>query len=116
MKKVEFYVGKIARLDEQVQELDGKAVFYYEEMKCMMERLRLEVETRAVVESELCEVKDQLERTRSSYEVQMSTMSDHLIEITDKMSRQEADNERLKHELSLVVGSGGKAGKAKKTK
>jgi len=115
--KVELYVRKISRLDEQVQELDGKAIFYYEEMKCMVERLRLEVEARGLLEGELSEVRDQLERTRSSYEMQMSTMSDHLIEITDKMSRQEADNERLRHELASAVAVGnGKGGKAKKTK
>jgi len=44
--KVEFYLRKICRLDEQVQELDGKAIFYSEERKCMVERLRLEVEAR----------------------------------------------------------------------
>ncbi len=114
-KMIEYYVQRIARLDEQVQELDGKAMFYYEEMKCMVERLRLEVEAKGVVDNDLNEVKDQLERTRSSYEMQMSTMSDHLIEITDKMSRQEADNERLRHELAMI-GSGAKTGKAKKAK
>ncbi len=115
--KVELYLRKICRLDEQVQELDGKAIFYYEEMKCMVERLRLEVEARGLLEGELSEVRDQLERTRSSYEMQMSTMSDHLIEITDKMSRQEAENERLRHEIASAVAVGsGKGGKAKKTK
>jgi len=47
----------------------------------------------------------------------MSTMSDHLIEITDKMSRQEAENERMRHEIASAVAVGsGKGGKAKKTK
>ena len=118
--RIDFYMKKIDSLNQQIQTLDSKAIFYYEEMKAMLERLKLHTETNNMLEAELNEVKDQLERTRSSYEIQMSTMSEHLIEITDRMNRQEEENERLKYELNAVAAAAsnvnGKSGKSKKSK
>lgn len=90
---------QLEKLRAQNRMLDSKAVFYYEEMKCMLERLELQIKNNGVLEADSSEIKDQLERTRSSYEMQMSTMSDHLIEVTDRMRRQEEENERLRHDL-----------------
>lgn len=111
--KNKFYLKKIAKLNSQVQMLDSKAMFYHDEMKCMLERLKLQIDMNSLLDTNLNEVKDQLERTQSSYEVQMSTMSDHLIEITNRMNRQEEENERLKHDLAVHSS---KTGKIKKTK
>lgn len=93
------YEKQLEKLRAQNRMLDSKAVFYYEEMKCMLERLELQIKENGTLEADSNEVKDQLERTRSSYEMQMSTMSDHLIEITDRMRRQEEEKEQLHHDL-----------------
>ena len=66
----------------------------------MLERLKIQIDANNMQENDLNEIKDQLERTRSSYEMQMSTMSDHLIEMTDRMTRQAEENENLKHEIN----------------
>lgn len=113
--KNDYYIKKISSLSQQNQMLDSKAIFYYEEMKCMLERLKLQIDMNGLLEKDLNEVKDQLERTRSSYEIQMSTMSDHLIEITDKMNRQDEENEKLRHDLNNALMNS-KGGKAKRTK
>lgn len=94
------YQKQIDTLNNRLQQLDAKTVYYYDEMMSLIERLRLQQEANRIQEIELDEVKDQLDRTRSSYETQMSTMSDHLVEMTDRMSRQAEENERLKHDLT----------------
>jgi hypothetical protein len=101
----EFYMKKIESLSKRIQLLDSKAFYYYDEMKCMLERLKLQVDVNNLQESELNEVKDQLERTRNGYEVQMSTLSEHIIEMTNKMTEQAEENEKLKHELNTAPSS-----------
>lgn len=113
--KKNFYLKKITKLNCHVQMLDSKAMFYHDEMKCMLERLKLQIDMNSLLDINLNEVKDQLERTQSSYEIQMSTMSDHLIEITNRMNRQEEENEKLKHDLANYSNYS-KTGKLKKTK
>ena len=95
------YLKQIDVLNQRIQYLDSKAFYYYDEMKSMLERLKLQIDAYNAQEHDLNEIKDQLERTRSSYEVQMSTMSDHIIEMTDRMTRQAEENEQLKHELTV---------------
>lgn len=97
---IDSYQKKVDTLSARLQQLDAKTVYYHDEMLSLVERLRLQQEANRVQEIELDEVKDQLERTRSSYETQMSTMSDHLIEMSDRMSRQAEENEKLKHDLA----------------
>lgn len=97
---IDSYQKKVDTLSSRLQQLDAKTVYYHDEMLSLVERLRLQQEANRVQEIELDEVKDQLERTRSSYETQMSTMSDHLIEMSDRMSRQVEENEKLKHDLA----------------
>ena len=119
------YLKQIETLNGRVHYLDSKAFYYYDEMKSMLERLKLQIDANGAQESDLNEIRDQLERTRSSYEMQMSTMSDHLIEMTDRMTKQAEENENLKHELSLVgaqqsaqsaLASGKASSKSKKSK
>lgn len=97
---VETYQKQIDTLNNRLQYLDSKTVYYHDEMRSLIERLRLQQEANRLQELELDEVKDQLDRTRLSYENQMSTMSDHLVEMTDRMGRQSEENERLKHDLA----------------
>jgi uncharacterized membrane-anchored protein YjiN (DUF445 family) len=91
-------------------------------MKSMLERLKLQIDLNSLQEHDLNEIKDQLERTRSSYEVQMSTMSDHLIEMSDRMTKQADENEKLKHDLSMALNqqanqiANTKSSKSKKSK
>ena len=101
---LEAYLKQIETLNQRIHFLDSKAFYYYDEMKSMLERLKLQMDANSMQESDLNEIKDQLERTRSSYEAQMSTMSDHIIEMTDRMTKQAEENENLKHELN-VIGS-----------
>ena len=101
--KIDFYIKKVNSLNEQIQFLDSKLLFYYEELKSLSERLRLQTDLNNLQENDLNEVRDQLERTRHSYELQMSTMSDHLIEMNDKMARQADENEKLKNELNTTT-------------
>lgn len=115
--KIDFYIKKVNSLNQQIQFLDSKCLFYYEELKSLSERLKLQTDLNTLQEVDLNEIKDQLERTRSSYELQMSTMSDHLIEMNDRMAKQSDENEKLKHELSnLMPNSNSKNSKIKKTK
>lgn len=110
---------QLEKLRAQNRMLDSKAVFYYEEMKCMLERLELQIKENGALEADSNEIKDQLERTRSSYEMQMSTMSDHLIEVTDRMRRQEEENEKLHHDLmnaQALVQNGKNSKATKRTK
>lgn len=94
------YLKEIETLNQRINFLDSKAFYYYDEMKSMLERLKIQIDANNMQENDLNEIKDQLERTRSSYEMQMSTMSDHLIEMTDRMTRQAEENENLKHEIN----------------
>ena len=123
----DFYATQVALLTKKIQHLDSKAVFYYDEIRSVREQLRQQMSINNAKDVELHEVHDQLERTRKTYEVQMSTMSDHLIEVNDKMTRQQEENERLKHELNSTLNansnnngssgfSGTKSSKAKKSK
>ena len=98
---VDFCLAKIDELNQQVKVLDGKALFYHDEMNGLLERLKSQIQENAKQENELIEVKDQLERTRNTYEMQMSTMSDHLISVNESLTKHAEENERLKHELTL---------------
>lgn len=102
---IEIYQKQIESLNKRIQYLDSKAMYYYDEMKCLLERLSMQIDANNLKTHDLNEIKDQLERTRSSYEIQMSTMSDHLIEMTDRMTKQAEENEKLKHDLSLAFSS-----------
>jgi protein phosphatase 1 regulatory subunit 21 len=97
--KIDFYIKKVNSLNQQIDLLDSKVLFYYEELKSVNERLKLQTDLNNLQEIDLNEVRDQLERTRSSYELQMSTMSDHLIEINEKMAKHSQENEKLKQTL-----------------
>ncbi|CAF0847782.1 unnamed protein product [Brachionus calyciflorus] len=99
---VDLYDIQIDTLNKKIQYLDSKAYYYYDEMLILLERLKLQLEINDHQASDLNEIKDQLERTRSSYEIQMSTMSDHLIEMTDRMTKQSEENEKLKHDLDSL--------------
>lgn len=110
----QLYECQIEILNKQIQHLDSKAVYYYDEMMSLIERLKLQMSINDSLSHDLNEIKDQLERTRSSYEMQISTMSDHLIEVTERMSKQSEENDKLKHELEMVYSS--KSTKAKRTK
>ena len=114
--KCKHYEREVERLRDQNRLLDSQAVFYYEEMKCMLERLKLQMERKGLLEADSSEVRDQLERTRSSYEVQMSAMSDHLVEMTERMSRQEEEIERLRQDLVSVQAAGVASGKVANAK
>jgi len=114
--KCKHYEREVERLRDQNRLLDSQAVFYYEEMKCMLERLKLQMERNGLLEADSSEVRDQLERTRSSYEVQMSAMSDHLVEMTERMSRQEEEIERLRQDLVSVQAAGVASGKVANAK
>lgn len=96
---IDFCLAKIDELNQQIKVLDGKALFYYEEMSGVLERLKMQIQENVKQENELIEVKDQLERTRNTYEMQMSTMSDHLITVNESLTKHAEENERLKHEL-----------------
>ncbi|RNA26820.1 phosphatase 1 regulatory subunit [Brachionus plicatilis] len=111
---VQLYQSHLESVNKQMQLLDSKAGYYYDEMASLIERLRLQISINDAQSHELAEIKDQLERTRSSYEMQISTMSDHLIEVTERMTKQDEENEKLKHELDMVYAS--KSTKAKRTK
>lgn len=100
--KIDFYIKKINGLNQQLELTDAKCLFFYEEIKSLAERLNLQTDLAHLQEVDLNEVRDQLERTRSSYETQMSTMSDHLIEVNDRMAKQVEENEKLKHEITSL--------------
>lgn len=97
---IDTYQKQIDTLNSRIEYLDSKTVYYHDEVRSLVERLRLQQESNRLAGLELDEVKDQLDRTRSSYETQMSTMSDHLIEMTDRMSRHVEENDKLRLELA----------------
>ena len=97
---IDTYQKQIDTLNSRIEYLDSKTVYYHDEVRSLVERLRLQHESNRLAGLELDEVKDQLDRTRSSYETQMSTMSDHLIEMTDRMSRHVEENDKLRLELA----------------
>ncbi len=59
-----------------------------------------------------------MKTTSSNYEIKMSTMSDHLIEITEKMAKQQDEIERLVEQLNMQNSNilNGKNSKTKKFK
>ena len=111
---IQLYQSQIEALNKQIQLLDSKAVYYYDEMMSLIERIKVQMSINDVQSRDLNEIKDQLERTRSSYEMQISTMSDHLIEVNERMTIQGEENEKLRHELDMIYAS--KSAKAKRTK
>lgn len=97
---LEMYASQVQMLMKRVQHLDGRALYYKDEWRSAREQLKQQLQALKNKENELSGIKDELERTRRGYETQMSTLSDHLIEVNDKMAQQLEENERLKHELN----------------
>jgi protein phosphatase 1 regulatory subunit 21 len=102
----DLFEKQIEMLNSRIQHLDSKSYFYYEEMLSLEERLRYQLGINQQKEYEIGEIRDQLERTRAGYETQMSTMSDHLIELTERMAKQAEENEKLKFDLNNLANNG----------
>lgn len=97
------FVGRIADLNRQVQDSDSKSSHYYAECRALHKQLNHNSVLRVKLAQELQvasdtiqQLQDQLTTTSSNYEKQLSTMSDHLCELNDRLMKQNDEIEDLK--------------------
>jgi protein phosphatase 1 regulatory subunit 21 len=93
------FTNRILQVKAETQEVESKAAHYYAESRAFTKQLNHNVALRVKLTQDLDtaretiqHLQDQLATTSSSYEKQLSTMSDHLCELNDRMMKQ---NEEL---------------------
>jgi protein phosphatase 1 regulatory subunit 21 len=97
------FTKRILQVKAETQEIESKAAHYYAESRAIMKQLNHNVSLRVKLTQDvdtaretIQHLQDQLATTSSSYEKQLSTMSDHLCELNDKMMRQSEELEMLR--------------------
>ena len=96
---------QVTELTKRLFYVDAKAVHYHDEACAAVEQVRAQLAAGVEQASALSEVSDQLERTRTSYETQLSAMSEHLIERNDELARLRDDNDNMRHHIQLLLNN-----------
>jgi len=99
----EFYEGKMQHLSAQAKVSDQKAVQLYEQYSSLLKALEeKEVERDNLLEQiktttqEGKSSKEDLESTRTNYDTQLRLLSDHMVELSEKIVQLEAEGSAIK--------------------
>uniref|UniRef100_A0A131XD81 Protein phosphatase 1 regulatory subunit 21 n=1 Tax=Hyalomma excavatum TaxID=257692 RepID=A0A131XD81_9ACAR len=104
---VEHFKARIKEMIRQNQLADSKALYYYSECKALQKRLHLAEQRKAELENQLQDtqlalqqLRDEMRSTARSYEDQLSTMSEHLASMNEKLTQQKDEIDALRHSSS----------------
>ncbi|KAH8027897.1 hypothetical protein HPB51_011127 [Rhipicephalus microplus] len=104
---VDHFKARIKEMIRQNQLADSKAVYYYSECKALQKRLHLAEEQQLELERQLQDkqlalqqLRDEMRSTAHSYEDQLSTMSEHLASMNEKLTQQKDEIDALRHSSS----------------
>jgi protein phosphatase 1 regulatory subunit 21 len=93
-----YYEEKYTQFTAQLQVADKKAMELFKKKQTLEEKLKQMVSEKEQKEKELSQLTDKqkstqedLDTTRSSYEGQLQMMSEHLIGLSDKIGKYEAE-------------------------
>lgn len=103
-----------ARIREMIrlnQLADSKAVFFHAECKALQHRLHLGEMSKAELTTQLQEtqlalqqLRDEMSSMAKSYEDQLSTMSEHLASMNEKLTQQKDEIDALRHSSNSKFG------------
>ncbi|XP_077522611.1 protein phosphatase 1 regulatory subunit 21 [Amblyomma americanum] len=103
----EHFKARMKEMIRQNQLADSKAVYYYSECKALQKRLHLAEQHRVELENQLQDtqltlqqLRDEMRSTARSYEDQLSTMSEHLASMNEKLTQQKDEIDALRHSSS----------------
>ncbi|XP_037575008.1 protein phosphatase 1 regulatory subunit 21-like isoform X1 [Dermacentor silvarum] len=103
----EHFKARIKEMIRQNQLADSKAVYYYSECKALQKRLHLAEQHKVELENQLQDtqltlqqLRDEMRSTARSYEDQLSTMSEHLASMNEKLTQQKDEIDALRHSSS----------------
>ncbi|XP_075556476.1 protein phosphatase 1 regulatory subunit 21-like isoform X3 [Dermacentor variabilis] len=106
---VEHFKARIKEMIWQNQLADSKAVYYYSECQALQKRLHLAEQHKVELENQLQDtqltlqqLRDEMRSTVRSYEDQLSTMSEHLASMNEKLTQQKDEIDALRHSSSLT--------------
>ncbi|XP_029841323.1 protein phosphatase 1 regulatory subunit 21 isoform X1 [Ixodes scapularis] len=100
--------ARIREMIRQNQLADSKAVYFHAECKALQQRLLLAEQRRTELERQLQEtqltvhqLREELGSMSRSYEDQLSTMSEHLASMNEKLTQQKDEIDALRHNSKL---------------
>ncbi|XP_049266724.1 protein phosphatase 1 regulatory subunit 21 isoform X2 [Rhipicephalus sanguineus] len=112
---MDHFKARIKEMIRQNQLADSKAVYYYSECKALQKRLHLAEQHQLELEKQLQDkqlalqqLKDEMRSTAHSYEDQLSTMSEHLASMNEKLTQQKDEIDALRHSSSSTKFGGKK--------
>ncbi|XP_023930519.1 protein phosphatase 1 regulatory subunit 21-like [Lingula anatina] len=104
---------RIDQLTSQLQMADSKAVQVHAECKALHKRLSLAEKAKVKTQEEIrtanqsvTQLKDELQTTTKNYESQLSTMSDHLAAMNERLMQQQDEIEGYKARLGAKIKKG----------
>ncbi|XP_013411783.1 protein phosphatase 1 regulatory subunit 21 [Lingula anatina] len=107
------YMQRIDQLTSQLQMADSKAVQVHAECKALHKRLSLAEKAKVKTQEEIrtanqsvTQLKDELQTTTKNYESQLSTMSDHLAAMNERLMQQQDEIEEYKARLGAKIKKG----------
>lgn len=102
-----YFVGRINELVVQRQLADSKAVTFHAELCAVQKRLIFAEKAKATIQEQLrkaneaiANLKEELHTTTNNYKVQLSTMSEHLANMNEKLTAQKDEIDDLKFALN----------------
>ncbi|KAK2190382.1 hypothetical protein NP493_82g02031 [Ridgeia piscesae] len=109
----QYFSRRLAEVTKNLQTADSKALHLHTEVCALHGRLRLTVKDRETLQEELSlakdlvvQVKDELQTMTDGYKSQLSTMSEHLAGMNEKLTAQKDEIDMLKYQLhNVTVGS-----------
>lgn len=116
----EHFKARMKEMIRQCQLADSKAVHFYSECKALQKRLHLAEQHKVELENQLQDtqlllqqLRDEMRSTARSYEDQLSTMSEHLASMNERLTQQKDEIDALRHGPSSSTTKFGKKLKPK---
>ncbi|KAI0231603.1 Protein phosphatase 1 regulatory subunit 21 [Lamellibrachia satsuma] len=113
-----YFSRRMAEVTSKLQTADSRALHFHTECGVLHNRLRLTLKDREKLQEELSmakelviQVKDELQTMTDGYKSQLSTMSEHLAGMNEKLTAQKDEIDMLKYQLHNVMT--GKKGRGK---
>lgn len=104
--------NRIAQLIDNLHLADSKSISLHSECVCLQQRLVIAERERKSFQHELSiakqtiqELSDELKTRVMNYEEQLSTITEHLANMNDKMSNQKDEIDALRHNNSIKIVS-----------
>jgi len=92
----QYYDEKYNQLTKQLQLADTKAMELFKAKQQLEEQLQTVLKEKESLEKQNRTFADELETTRKNYETQLNVMTEHVVQLNDKLSQYEAELSSLK--------------------